>query len=91
MLAARVLFAHLQIGQSQRLTGTCRVWGYPVAVEALRLDDGELLVVIAPVGTENLVKDYALRWGIEISQPQYSHKLLRFYPELCQMKFAFGA
>jgi hypothetical protein len=40
VLAARVVFAHLQVGQSQRLTGTCRVWGYPVAVEALRLEDG---------------------------------------------------
>lgn len=65
MLVARVVFAHLQVGQSQRLTGTCRVWGYPVAVEALRLDDGELLVVIAPVKAQDLVKDYALRWGIE--------------------------
>lgn len=64
-LAAKVVFAHLLVGQSQRLTGTCRVWGYPVAVEALRLDDGDLLVVIAPVGSYNLVKDYALRWGIE--------------------------
>jgi hypothetical protein len=64
-LAARVVFAHLTVGQSQRLTGTCRVWGYPVAVEALRLDDGDLLVVIAPVGTQGLVPDYALRWGIE--------------------------
>jgi hypothetical protein len=60
-----VVFAHLQPGQSQRLTDICRVWGYPVAVEALRLDDGELLVVIAPVQAQDLVKDYALRWGIE--------------------------
>ncbi|MGI0484466.1 IS4 family transposase [Pantanalinema rosaneae CENA516] len=65
VLAARVVFAHLQVGQSQRLTGTCRVWGYPVAVEALRLEDGELLVVIAPVHTQNLVQDYAKRWSIE--------------------------
>jgi hypothetical protein len=65
LLAARVVFAHLQIGQAQRLTGTCRVWGYPVAVEALRLDDGDLLVVIAPVGTQDVVKDYAKRWSIE--------------------------
>lgn len=65
VLAARVVFAHLQPGQSQQLTGTCRVWGYPVAIEALRLDDGELLVVIGPVKTQTLVKDYALRWGIE--------------------------
>ena len=53
------------MGQSQRLTGTCRVWGYSVAVEGLRLDDGDLLVVIAPVKAQDLVKDYALRWGIE--------------------------
>ncbi|XGV99288.1 MAG: IS4 family transposase [Leptolyngbya sp. BL-A-14] len=65
VLAARVVFAHLQVGQAQHLTGTCRVWGYPVAIEALRLEDGELLVVIAPVGAQALVKDYALRWGIE--------------------------
>ncbi len=65
VLAARVIFAHLQVGQSERLTGTCRVWGYPVAVEALRLEDGGLLVVIAPVKTQGLVQDYALRWGIE--------------------------
>jgi len=65
LLRTRVVFAHLQPGQSQRLSGTCRVWGYPVAVEALRLEDRELLVVIAPVGTQNLVQDYALRWGIE--------------------------
>lgn len=65
LLAARVVFAHLQIGQAQRLTGTSRVWGYPVAVEGLRLDDGDLLVVIAPVGTQDVVKDYAKRWSIE--------------------------
>ncbi|BAZ37515.1 putative transposase [Calothrix sp. NIES-4101] len=65
LMPARVIFAHLQVGQSQRLTGICQVWGYPVAVEALRLDDGELLVVIAPIKTQDLVKDYALRWGIE--------------------------
>ncbi|RMF64799.1 MAG: IS4 family transposase [Cyanobacteria bacterium J069] len=65
VLAARVVFAHLQVGQSQRLKGTCRVWGYPVAVEALHLDDGDLLVVIAPVQAQDLLKDYALRWGIE--------------------------
>jgi hypothetical protein len=31
----------------------------------LRLDDGDLLVVIAPPHTVGLVRDYALRWGIE--------------------------
>jgi hypothetical protein len=64
-LAAKVVFAHLQVGHSQRLSGACRVWGQPVAVEALRLEDGELLVVIGPVADEHLLDDYALRWGIE--------------------------
>lgn len=64
-LAAKVVFAHLKPGERQRLKGSCKVWGLTVAVEALRLDDGKLLVVIAPHEDENLVTDYALRWGIE--------------------------
>jgi len=28
-------------GESQLLLGVCRVWGYPVSVEAQRLDDGQ--------------------------------------------------
>jgi hypothetical protein len=47
-LAAKVVFAHLARGESQQLQGDCRVWGYQVSVEALRLDDGDFLVVIAP-------------------------------------------
>ena len=38
--------------------------GCPVSVEAKRLDDGKLLVVISPEGTEEQVIDYACRWGI---------------------------
>ncbi len=61
----KVVLAHLKVGQSQRLKGACRVWGQPVAVEGLRLADGELLVVIGPAGDDNLIADYALRWSIE--------------------------
>jgi hypothetical protein len=64
-LASKVVFAHLRVGQSQMLQGACRVWGYPVTVEALRLEEGKLLVVISPDATEGLVADYAHRWGIE--------------------------
>jgi hypothetical protein len=64
-LSAKVIFAHLAIGESQRLQGACRVWGNRVEVEALRLHSGDLLVVIAPPDTVGLVPDYALRWGIE--------------------------
>ena len=64
-LATKVIFAHLPAGQSQRLTGACQVWGCRVTVEALRLEDGKLLTVIAPAATTGLLDDYALRWGIE--------------------------
>ncbi len=64
-LAARVVFAHLKKGERQRLQGVCRVWGYPVAVEALRLENGKLLVVIAPNTSQGIIPDYAQRWGIE--------------------------
>ncbi len=65
LLSAQVVFAHLQVGHSQRLKGACRVWGQRVAVEGMRLDDGELLVVIGPPGDNDLIADYALRWSIE--------------------------
>ena len=63
--ATKVLFAHLQIGQSQKLKSACQVWGCNVTVEALRLEDGTLLTVITSDATEGLIDDYALRWGIE--------------------------
>jgi hypothetical protein len=65
LLAAKVIFAHLAIGESQRLQGSCRVWGYPVSVEALRLPDNSLLIVIGHPDSQGLIHDYALRWGIE--------------------------
>lgn len=65
LLPSKVVFAHLKSGQYQKLKGVCRVWGLDVSVEALRLENGQLLVVIAPVGTSNSIDDYAQRWGIE--------------------------
>lgn len=65
-LKASVVFAHLQPEHSQVLGGACRVWGYPVSVAALRLNTGELLVVISPDPEDHsLIADYAARWGIE--------------------------
>lgn len=64
-LSANTVFAHLHPGDTQALQGPCEVWGQRVSVEALRLDDGSLLVVIAAPKTKGLVADYALRWGIE--------------------------
>jgi Transposase DDE domain len=66
LLTSRVMVSPLQVGQSQTLSGSGQVWGYSVAVEALRLEDGSLLVVIgSPDESEGLLTDYALRWGIE--------------------------
>ena len=40
-LAASIIFAHLQIGESQTISGKRWVWGRLVYVSAKRLDDGE--------------------------------------------------
>jgi hypothetical protein len=65
ILAANIVFAHLAIGESQRLQGSCRIWGYSVSVEALRLPDNSLLIVIGQPDYQGLIQDYAQRWGIE--------------------------
>jgi hypothetical protein len=64
-LKASIIFAHLQPGQSQVLSGRRMVWGREVYVSALRLDDGELLIVISAHAPEKAINDYAHRWGIE--------------------------
>lgn len=42
------------------------VWGREVYVSALRLDDGELLIVISADTPLKAISYYACRWGIEI-------------------------
>ena len=64
-LRASVVFAHLKPGQTQILSGRRLVWGRLVYVSALRLDDGELLIIITPDATTSAISDYAQRWGIE--------------------------
>lgn len=64
-LAASIMFAHLKIGDSQTLSGKRWVWGRQVYVSALRLDDGELLIVISNDSSYTAIADYAHRWGIE--------------------------
>jgi hypothetical protein len=64
-LCAAKLFAHLQVGQREVLSGRRWVWGRSVYVAALRLDDGELLVVISSDSPATIISDYAKRWGIE--------------------------
>jgi len=60
-----IIFAHLLPGQTQVLSGKKLVWGRLVYVSALRLDDGELLIVITPDSCSTAIVDYGQRWGIE--------------------------
>lgn len=60
-----IIFAHLQAGQTEILSGRRWVWGRFVYVSGLRLEDGELLVVISSSSPQTAISDYARRWGIE--------------------------
>lgn len=64
-LCASIIFAHLQFGQSEILSGRRWVWNRLVYVSALRLEDGELLIIISDDSPTTAITDYAQRWGIE--------------------------
>jgi Transposase DDE domain len=64
-LKAQVLFSHLQPGERMVLKNRRRVWGHWLHVSALRLEDGELLIVISDAKPHQAIQDYAQRWGIE--------------------------
>ena len=64
-LCASIIFAHLQCGQSEVLSNRRWVWGRLIYVSALRLDDGELLIIISSDSPTTAISDYAQRWGIE--------------------------
>ncbi|HEY9768618.1 MAG TPA: IS4 family transposase [Coleofasciculaceae cyanobacterium] len=64
-LRASIIFAHLKPGQTQILSGRRWVWGRSVYVSALRLDNGELLIVVSPDFCQTAISDYGKRWGIE--------------------------
>lgn len=64
-LRASIIFAHLQPGQTVALSGKKLVWGRLVYVSALRLESGELLILITPESCPTAISDYGKRWGIE--------------------------
>ena len=64
-LPASIVFAHLQPGQREILSGRRWVWGSKVYVSALRLEDGDLLIVISSDSASTAISDYSKRWGIE--------------------------
>ena len=51
--------------QTQVLSGRRWVWGRSVYVAGLGLDDGELLIVIAPDSPKTIISDYGKRWSVE--------------------------
>lgn len=64
-LRASIVFANLKPGQTRILSGRKWVWGRSVYVSALRLENGELLIVVSPDSTTTAISDYGKRWGIE--------------------------
>lgn len=64
-LRASIIFANLKPGQTRILSGRKWVWGRSVYVSALRLEDGELLIVVSSDSTSIAISDYGKRWGIE--------------------------
>lgn len=79
-LRASIVFANLKPGQTQILSGRRWVWGRLVYVSALRLDDGELLIIITPDATNSAISNYAQRWGIETMNLLMLHLVI--LPEL---------
>lgn len=64
-LTGKVLFAHLLPGHTQVLAQPRHLWGRRVWIAALRLDNGELLIVATSQSPQQAIADYACRWQIE--------------------------
>jgi hypothetical protein len=64
-VAARRLFANRRLGHAVALAGARRLWGREVYVSGMRLVGGDLLVVVAPHESAEMVAQYAVRWEIE--------------------------
>jgi len=64
-VAASRLFANRRMGQAVELAGARRLWGREVYVSGMRLAGGDLLVVVAPHESPQMIAEYAVRWEIE--------------------------
>lgn len=53
------------MGQAVELAGARRLWGRAVYVSGMRLVGGDLLVVVAPQESAEMIAEYAVRWEIE--------------------------
>jgi hypothetical protein len=64
-LTVGILFQDLQVGQHKVLRHKRLLWGHWLYISALRLEDGELLVIATQTAPQSAICDYAQRWGIE--------------------------
>ena len=65
LVSARQLFWSLKVGETQQLKGARNMNGVDVYLSALRLPDGELLIVATGKADDNAIENYARRWQIE--------------------------
>jgi Transposase DDE domain len=59
------LFEGLKVGERRVLKQKRRLWGHWVQVAALRLLDGELMIIVTQREVETAIEDYGKRWSIE--------------------------
>jgi len=59
------LFEGLKMGEHRVLKRERRLWGHWVQVAALKLLDGELMIIVTQQSVETAIVDYGKRWGIE--------------------------
>jgi hypothetical protein len=64
-LKVGILFQDLQVGQHKVLRHKRLLWGHWLYIAALRLEDGDLLVIATQTAPQSAICDYAQRWGIE--------------------------
>jgi hypothetical protein len=64
-VAARNLFRTQRAGVGVLLPGARQVFGQGLFVMGLRRSDGEYVIIVSPEESEQMLSDYARRWGIE--------------------------
>ncbi|MFN4856951.1 MAG: hypothetical protein ACK5NP_09750 [Pseudanabaena sp.] len=64
-LRADICSQDLQVGQSKVLSKLRLVWRHLLYIAAMRLEDGDLLIVPTAHDPDKAIADYAERWAIE--------------------------
>jgi hypothetical protein len=62
-LKAKVVFSALGIGEQVVLSKPRKLWGHWLYVAALRLENGELLIVVSNRQAKRAIADYGKRWS----------------------------